>query len=169
MNDMIDKDSALTEDVQKLLDKDAIKELWYNSCYLVDEGDLDGVMESFTVDAMMDAGAFGRAEGRGAIREMLETLFSEGLLFTRHMVHNPVIQIDGEQARGKWYLDCPSITGDGKAIWTQGIYEHEFRKADGTWKISKFTFEAAYVTPYEKGWVKQPFLDGMPGELNWQP
>lgn len=166
---MIEKDSALTKDVQKLLDKDAIKELWYNSCYLVDEGDLDGVMESFTRDAVMDAGTFGRAKGRDAIREMLKSMLSEELLFTRHMVHNPVIQIEGEQAGGKWYLDCPSITGDGKAVWTQGVYKHEFRKVNGKWRISKFTFEAAYVTPYEKGWVKQPFLDGMPGELNWQP
>jgi ketosteroid isomerase-like protein len=158
----------LIEDVQKLLDKDAIRELWYNSCYLVDEGDVDDLMESFAGDAMMDAGAFGSAEGRDGIREMLNSLLSEGLLFTRHMVHNPVIRIDGEHATGKWYLDCPSITGDGKAIWTQGVYKHEYRRLNGKWKISKFTFEAAYATPYEKGWVKQPFADGVPGELNWK-
>jgi ketosteroid isomerase-like protein len=168
MNEQIDKNPALTQGIQKLLDKDAIEELWYNSCYLVDEGDLDGVMESFTGDAVMDTGSFGRAEGKDAIREMLKSLFSEGLLFTRHMVHNPVIQIDGEQATGKWYLDCPAITGEGKAVWSQGIYKHEFRRTGGKWKISKFTFEASYVTPYEKGWVEQPFLEGMPGELNWK-
>jgi ketosteroid isomerase-like protein len=159
MNDKIDKDSALTEDMQKLLDKDAIKELWYNSCYLVDEGDLDGVLESYTEDALMDTGAFGRAEGRVAIREMLENLFSEGLLFTRHMVHMPLIEIVGDEATGKWYLDCPSIVGDGEAAWIQGTYKHTFRRVNSNWKISKFTFEASYVTPYGKGWAKQPFMD----------
>ena len=159
MNDMINENSTLTENVQKLLDKDAIKELWYNSCYLVDEGDLDGVMESFTTDATMNTGAFGRAEGRGAIREMLKSLFSEELLFTRHMVHMPLIEIDGDEAIGEWYLDCPSIVGDGEAVWTQGTYKHTFRRVNGKWKISKFTFEASYVTPYDKGWAKQPFMD----------
>ena len=159
MSDQIEEKTALIDDVKQLVDKDSIKELWYNSCYLVDEGDLDGVLESYTEDALMDTGAFGRAEGRVAIREMLENLFSEGLMFTRHMVHMPLIEIDGDEATGKWYLDCPSIVGDGEAAWIQGTYKHTFRRLNGKWKISKFTFEPSYVTPYDKGWAKQPFID----------
>jgi hypothetical protein len=74
MNDKIEKNSTVIENVQKLLDKDAIKEMWYNSCYLVDEGDIDGVMESFTGDAVMDAGAFGRAEGRESLTGSPESI-----------------------------------------------------------------------------------------------
>jgi ketosteroid isomerase-like protein len=159
MSDPIEKKTALIDDVKQLVDKDAIKELWYNNCYLIDQGEVDAVMETFTEDAIMDTGAFGNAEGKNAIREMLEELFSKELLFTRHMVHMPLIEIDGDEATGKWYLDCPSIVGDGEAVWTQGTYKHTFRRVNGKWKISKFTFEPSYVTPYDKGWAKQPFID----------
>ena len=146
------------EDIQKLMDKEAIKELWYNNCYLIDRGEVDAVMKSFTEDAIMDIGAFGSAEGRNAIREMLVKLFTEELLFTRHMVHMPLIEINGDEAVGKWYLDCPTTFGGDVAAWIQGTYRHTFRREKSEWKISKFTFEASYVTPYEKGWAHEPFI-----------
>ena len=155
----ISKNAARIEDVQILLDKDAINELWYNNCYLIDQGEVDAVIDAFTEDAIMDTGPFGYAEGRDAIREMLGELFTSELLFTRHMVHMPLIEIDGDEAIGKWYLDCPSILGDGEAAWAQGTYKHTFRRVNGEWKISKFTFEASYVTPYDKGWAMKPFIE----------
>ncbi|MCC5907652.1 MAG: nuclear transport factor 2 family protein [Balneolaceae bacterium] len=158
MSEQIDKKKISTADIQKLLDKVAIKELWYNNCYLIDQGEVDSVMETFTEDAVMNTGAFGNAEGRDAIREMLEELLAEELHFTRHMVHMPLIEIDGDKAIGKWYLDCPSIAGNGEAVWTQGTYKHTFRRKNGEWKIDKFTFEASYVTPYDKGWAKERFI-----------
>ncbi|WP_373495361.1 nuclear transport factor 2 family protein [Aquiflexum sp.] len=157
--EQIDRDIISTKDIQKLLDKDAIKELWYRNCYLIDQGEVDTVMETFTEDAIMDTGAFGSAEGREAIQILLRGLFTKELLFTRHMVHMPLIEIDGDEAVGKWYLDCPLILGNGEAAWTQGTYKHTFHRVNGKWKIYKFTFEASYVAPYDKGWAKQPFIE----------
>lgn len=62
------------------------------------------------------------AVGKDAIQVMLRGLFTKELLFTRHMVHMPLIEIDGDEAVGKWYLDCPSILGNGEVAWTQGTY-----------------------------------------------
>jgi len=162
VSEQINRNSISTEDIQLLLDKDAIKELWYMNCYLIDQGEIDKVMDTFTEDAIMDTGAFGSAQGTEAIRDMLKGLFAKELLFTRHMVHMPLIIIDGDEAVGKWYLDCPSIVGNGEAAWTQGIYKHTFRRVNGEWKIYKFTFEASYVTPYDQGWAKQPFIEEKP-------
>ena len=42
-------------------------------------------------------------------------------------------------------------------MWEQGIYDMEFVKADGKWKISAATFTFNFSTPYEDGWVKTRF------------
>ena len=170
MNDKIDRNSALTENVQKLLDKDAIKELVYEWDYLTDERvDSDQVIDTFcTDDVLFDAGPLGRTEGKEAFKEAAREIWDKELFFTRHMRHNPIIKVNGDEATGKWYADIPSITGNGKAVWIQGTYELGFRQINGNWKISKYAFEFSYMTDYDKGWVKEPFIEGVPGELNWK-
>jgi len=161
--------NEIASDLQVLLDKDAIKELVYRWDYLTDERfSSDELIERFcTDDVVYDAGPLGRAEGKEAFKAAAEKVWSDGFLFTRHMRHNPVIAVDGDEATGKWYAEIPSITIDDEALWIQGTYELGFRRVDGEWKISKYTFAFTYATPYEKGWVKQPFVEGMPGELEW--
>lgn len=83
------------------------------------------------------------------------------------MRHNPIIDVNGDEATGTWYAEIPSITGVGEAIWLQGTYELGFRRVDGEWKISKYTFDFTYATPYDQGWVEQPFIEEMPGDLDW--
>jgi len=158
----------LASDVQLLLDKDAIKELVYRWDYLGDDGKpIDAIDRFCTDDVTFDAGQFGASEGKAAFKQEAETIFTEHLLFTRHMRHNPVIEVDGDEATGTWYADIPSITGGGEAIWLHGTYELGFRRVDDEWKISNYTFECTYATPYEEGWAAQPFAEGIPGELDW--
>jgi hypothetical protein len=62
---------------------------------------------------------FGRADGRDAIRKMLEESLAEELHFSRYLVLMPLIEIDGDEATGKWYLDYPFILGGDDAVWKQ--------------------------------------------------
>ena len=160
---------TLPTEVQQLLDKDAIEELVYEWDYLTDErADTADVIETYcTDDVIYDAGPLGSAEGKAAFIEVAEGLWDEEVMFTRHMRSNPVIDVDGDDATGKWYAEIPSITADGDAIWVQGTYEIDFRRVEGDWKISKYTFDFAYATPYDEGWVAQPFVEGIPGALDW--
>ena len=170
LSEQVDKKETLIDDVHKLLDKDAIKELVYEWDYLTDKRvGSDLVIDSFcTDDVIFDAGPLGRTEGKEAFKEAAREIFSKELLFTRHMRHNPVIKVNGDEAEGKWYAEIPSITGDGKAVWVMGEYELGFRRVKGTWKITKYTFDFSYMTDFNKGWVKEPFIEGVPGELKWQ-
>jgi hypothetical protein len=59
------------------------------------------------------------------------------------------------------------MTREGQAVWMQITYEVEFRRADGEWKISAYRPDLTFVTPYEKGWAEQPFIEGIPGTLEW--
>jgi hypothetical protein len=37
-----------------------------------------------------------------------------------------------------------------------GIYRDEFKRIDGSWKISAVRFEFHYFTPFDEGWAKTP-------------
>lgn len=116
-------------DILMLLDKNTIEELVYEWDYLTDERvDSDELIDSFcTDDVIFDAGPLGRTEGKEAFKDAAREIWEKELYFTRHMRHNPIIKISGDDATGKWYADIPSITGDGKAVWIQGTCELGFR------------------------------------------
>ena len=86
---------------------------------------------------------------------------------TRHMLHNLVIDVDGEMATGTCYYEIPSVTVDGDAVWMQGTYEYEFRRVDGEWKLAAYVVDPTYATPYEQGWAVQPFLDDIDAASDW--
>ena len=153
---------ALQAEIRELLDKQAISELVYKFVYLSDENDWEAEFELVTKDVVADT-PYGSAEGKEDFRETTEEIFAE-FEFSRHMLHNGVIEVDGDEAAGTWYGEIPILTTDGEAEWILGIYKHEFRRVDGEWKLSKYTFDPTYVTPYDKGWAEQPFPEEMPVE-----
>jgi ketosteroid isomerase-like protein len=154
--------------IQTLLDKDAIKEVLYRFDYLCDEGDpVRAAARYCTDDVKFDGGVLGTADGRDAFQELGRETFSE-FPFTRHLLHNPVIEVSGDDAWSKWYAIIPSITDAGEAVWWQVTYEIEFRRVDGEWKISAYNPDLTFVSPYETGWAKQPFIEGIPGTPEWR-
>ncbi len=155
------------DDIRLMLDKDAIKEVLYKFDYLSDDGDAVGAVDRYcTDDVKFDGGVLGTAEGKDAFKESSKETFSE-FPFTRHLLHNPVIEVSGDDAWSKWYALIPSITREGQAVWVQVTYEIEFRRVDGEWKISAYRPDLTFVTPYQKGWAEQPFIEGIPGKLEW--
>jgi ketosteroid isomerase-like protein len=161
-------ENAIPADTSVLADKVEIKERLYEFYYRCDDGDVSGAIAQFaTDDVSFDAGSFGRAEGSAAWQEWAVTDWEENVVFTRHLLHNPVIDVDGDSALGTCYYEIPSITADGDAVWLQGTYEYEFRRVDGEWKCSSYTVRSTYATPYDQGWAKQPFIEGVSGELDW--
>lgn len=84
------------------------------------------------------------------------------------MALNPVIEIarDGRTARGQWYGFGPVAVPTKKlpedrqmeltAVWMCGKYDNHYIKEDGKWKIKKLLYAYCFVTPFDKGWVKQP-------------
>ena len=54
----------------------------------------------------------------------------------------------------------PETEPELTAFWMCGRYDMEYVKEDGSWRIKKLLYAYAFVTPFDKGWVKQP----MPNE-----
>ena len=160
---MTDTDlTTLAERVQRLEDIEAIKALKARYCDRCDDGyDPDGIAELYTEDAIWDGGAtFGVREGREAIRRHFQGAAAR-VSIARHQVMNPIIEVDGDAARGQWLLfqPCTDAGVDG-AVWLAATYYDEYRRVGGTWLIHRTKIDIAFFSRFEKGWAEERFLPG---------
>ncbi len=100
------------------------------------------------------------AQGREAIQSYFLTRFGEGThglkpgsLHTQ-MILRPLINVsaDGQSAKGRWWEF--SMTGQlgVKAEWAAGIFENEYVRERGVWKISRMRYNPMFAGPYATGW-----------------
>jgi len=159
---------SLEARIKMLEDIKAIEQLMWNYTYALDYGDLNGVLDNFLDNAAMEVGMRGaekgkraalegRYEGKKAIAELYRSVLPEKDRFTvAHLILNPVVTVEGEKAKGMFYLLEPS--GRERAMWGQGRYDIEYVKVSGKWKISSFKYSWNFNTPYEDGWAKTPMV-----------
>jgi len=99
-------------------------------------------------------------QGRQAIENYFLARFGEGThglepgrLHTQ-MVLRPLINVsaDGQTAKGRWWEF--SMTGQHgvKAEWSAGIFENEYVRERGVWKISRMRYIPMFAGPYATGW-----------------
>ena len=69
-----------------------------------------------------------------------------------NLILNPVVTVDGDRAKGIFYLLEP--TSIARAMWGHGRYDMEFQRINDKWKISLFGFLWNFNTPYDEGWGK---------------
>ncbi|MDQ2641222.1 MAG: nuclear transport factor 2 family protein [Pseudomonadota bacterium] len=162
--------ARLAAEVQAAEDVSAIKRLQRTYGYFLDKGLWTDLAEYFTEDAVASypAGVF---IGRESIRQHLyrnvggvavgQVGLAEGRLYN-HMNLQPVVHLDpgGNSAKGRWRALAMFGTFGGAATWAEGIYEVQYRKVDGTWKISKLDYHAGFSAAYETGWVAPPEVPG---------
>jgi hypothetical protein len=157
----------MTQDIETrmkvLEDIEAIKKLKASYCYLVDAavaGDSskwDELLDLFTDDSWVDFEVLGRYEGKDNVGRLFRDIVGSLLSYSAHMVHNPIITVDGSTAHGKWYVHVP-LTGknENMAGWLQGRYDEEYVRVDGRWKWKSITTTFDFITPYDEGWVRTP-------------
>jgi hypothetical protein len=141
--------------IRQLEDIEAVKQLKHRYCMACDDDyDPTRLAPLFTEDAVWDGGALGRFEGREAIRAFFAGA-SKLVPFAIHQVTNPVIEIEGERARGHWYLWEPIVFAQGnQALWMAGRYDDRYRREGGRWLFEKVTVHVRMLSPYEEGFAK---------------
>ncbi|MDE0349110.1 MAG: nuclear transport factor 2 family protein [Gammaproteobacteria bacterium] len=129
--------AELQERITRLEDIEAIKQLKARYCEICDhEGyDADAMASLFTEDGRWDGEGVGKAEGREAIRELFAG-FPKGIAGAQHIVANPLIDVDGDRARGVWYL-IAGVSDGTKSEWGTGRYHEEYVKQNGEWKFRR--------------------------------
>jgi len=151
---------TLEERIGILEDIEEIKKLKARYLYAIDDGDWDSVLDCFSEDAKVDYGLWGRYEGRMEIEKFFKELFPPHYSLHHHVTHDPLIEIDGDKARGRWNLDeAATIAKGSKAIWISGRYDDEYVKESKGWKYKSISVKFFYVTPYEEGWGKRRMID----------
>lgn len=143
--------------LRRLEDIEAIRGLKARYCLAVDERDEPAWAALFTEDAVWDGGDFGRYEGRAAIVQFFRDI-PRLLLFAVHYATNPLIEVDGDRATGRWYLLEPCTFADGnRAVWGSAHYRETYVCERGEWKFSEIRLVSWFWTPYEEGWARRPF------------
>ena len=150
--------------VQQLRDIESLKRLKALYCHLVDSRSWDELDRLWTEDAACNYGFFGSYQGRRGIMDgFFRGAVDQAASFMVHMVHNPVVDVQGDEAQGSWYLTAQTtLKATNQAVWVMGIYRDRFRRVGGEWKIAVLDFEFKYYSPYEDGWAKTPIMK-LPG------
>ena len=151
---MSDQDVAAK--VLWLVDIEEIKQLKARYAAACDDDyNADSTAALFTDDAIWDGGMMGYAAGCEEIRRFFSAA-PDVVAFAVHGLSNPLIEIDGDRATGRWYLHQPMTMKDSQAcFWFCAQYEDEYvRTADG-WKFQHVKVIARAFTPYEEGFGNQ--------------
>lgn len=116
-------------------DHQAIVELTATYCWALDEMDFERLRDVFVPDA---SAQLGRTSHEG-VDEIIERISSTLARFdgSQHMVSTHLIDIDGDTARCRCYLQAQHVRPDGGPLLTVGgRYEDRLvRTADG-WRIA---------------------------------
>lgn len=144
--------STVEERIKALEDVEAIKKMKAAYAYAIDERRWDDVLDCFTENALVDFGSFGIYRSKGDLAKFFNDWLAKERQMTRHLFHNPIIEVQGNTARGQWYFNIPAVER-GVAMWTGGKYDDEYVREAGQWKHSKCLCTFAYNVTYQAGWT----------------
>lgn len=141
--------------IQRIEDIEALKQLKYRYAEACDDDyDHERLAPLFTKDAVWDGGVMGRFEGRDAIRDFFAGC-SKTVTFAIHHVLNPIIEVEGDRATGRWFLWEPIVFAQGDAaLWLAGRYDDRYVREEGLWRFERVTIDVRMLAPYEEGFAK---------------
>lgn len=99
----------------------------------------------FTEDCELDYGEIGSFKGVDAITEFMDQAHSMAG-HTMHRLTNQVIDVHGDTAETRTYVDALIMMGDGDSgVNAAGFYDDELVRADDGWRVARRTFTQVRV------------------------
>lgn len=155
--------------VTRLEDMNQIERVQRAYGYFVDKGQWTQLAELFTEDATLEIGGKGIFLGKPRVLEYMQTAFGpdgakEGVL-ANHMQFQtiPDISVDGTTG---WIRSRAFVMSVGG--WGLPLYENEYRKEDGVWKISRLTGPFTMYTNWD-GWGEYALNNTWPDKFDPPP
>jgi hypothetical protein len=99
-------------------------------------------------------------QGRAAIGNYFLARFGDGTHGLKpggvhtQFVLRPLVNVsaDGKTAKGRWWEFSMLGQQGVKAEWAGGIYENDYVREGGVWKIARLRYNPIFAGPYSTGW-----------------
>ncbi|HKC27357.1 MAG TPA: nuclear transport factor 2 family protein [Jatrophihabitans sp.] len=130
------------------MDHDALEELRqlkYRYLRTLDLKQWDEFADTLTADVHASYGERLTFDGRAAVVEFMRTSLPPAII-TVHQCHHPELTINGDIAKGTWYLEDKVIVTEQRMLLTgTAFYDDTYtREADGRWRISRTGYRRSY-------------------------
>jgi len=149
--------AVLNRRLDLLDDEAAVLRLQHQYGYYFDRHDWDALVTLFAEQGNFEHGLQGVYVGRPSIRRALDQ-FGDGDLapdeIDDHILFQTYVSVSPDGLRARARVDELGLrsTVGADAHWTQGIYENNFVKENGEWRIESLHYYPRLITDYAKGW-----------------
>jgi len=142
----------LEQRIRRLEDREEIRALIARYCRTVDERDIEGVAQLFTVDGIFESidGKIA-ATGRDAVVAQFHRRFAV-LGPSNHFTHDAIVEFDDadENRACGWVNSHAEVVRNGAALLAALRYEDSYRREDQKWRFARRTLHFFYyLTPGE--------------------
>jgi hypothetical protein len=151
--------AALEHDVGALEDGYAIEKLQRIYGFYTDKQLWTQAADLFAANGSIEVGSRGVYVGKERVLAFLKLNGPEfpqpGRLFDQMQIQ-PIVHVapDGLTAKGRWHMFAQEAQHGEFANWGLGVFENEYVKENGVWKIAKLHLYTTMYTPYADGWAK---------------
>ena len=151
--------TRLTHTVTQLEDENAIENLQRAYGFYVDKAMWRDTADLFASDGTLEIGGRGVFVGKTRVLQYDTWLAPDGLIrgkVQNHLQLQPIVHVapDGRTARGRWRFIAEVGDWQKSQMWGSGVYENEYVKENGVWKIKTLHAYFRLYTPYADGWGK---------------
>jgi hypothetical protein len=146
--------TTAADKLQELIDREKIVELTAIYAHRMAHG--VSVADLFTDDgAYINRGTAGVSPREIRGRTMLDEYYGDRDVIEPPlpMLHNHLIEIDGDTARGLCSMELRLGTR-GVSMVGSGTYEDSFRRVDGTWFFTERVYTYFHWVPLHQGWAR---------------
>jgi 3-phenylpropionate/cinnamic acid dioxygenase small subunit len=114
----------------------------------IDRRDWDLFRTCFTADTHADYGDIGTWDSADAITDFMVTAHA-GMGHTMHRMTNIAIDVQGDRAVSRCYVDGMLMAPDGQSGFNpHGWYDDELVRTAGGWRIARRTFTTVHVRTF---------------------
>jgi len=148
---MSTRDEAIEQRLQRLEDLEEIRQVFIDYGHHLDQHDFESYADLFTEDAELLLGPIGKVQGRAAIREHMQGVLPGDGGGSFHLITNPRISLDGDEARTEVMWSVVTRGADGQPMLSMlGRHRDVLVRDGGRWRFRRREGHIDVPTRYPK-------------------